>query len=129
MKLPRLGPVSRISLGLVSLAAFLLLTADLLLGLVPDQSDIAKQVRKRSAESLAVQLAALVQSEHYDILRRTLHAVISRDGEVLSIGVRRADGEVVAETGNHAKHWSPPSGNKSTLTNVLVPISSGNGVW
>jgi diguanylate cyclase (GGDEF)-like protein len=129
MKLPRLGPVARISLGLVSLAAFLLLTADLLLGLVPDQSDIAKQVRKRSAESLAVQLAALVQSEHYDILRRTLHAVISRDSEVLSIGVRRADGEMIAETGNHAKHWVPPSGNKSTLTSVLVPISSGKGVW
>ena len=129
MKLPRLGPVSRIALGLVSLAAFLLLTADLLLGLVPDQSDIAKQVRKRSAEALAVQLAALVQGEHYDVMRRTLHAVISRDPEVLSIGVRRNDGEVIAETGNHAKHWVPPSGNKSTLTSVLVPVSSGNEVW
>jgi diguanylate cyclase (GGDEF)-like protein len=125
----RFGPVSRIALGLVSLAAFLLLSADLLLGLVPDQSDIAKQVRKRSAEALAVQLAALVQAEQYDILRRTLHAVISRDPEVLSIGVRRADGEVVAETGNHAKHWVAPSGNKSTLTSVLVPISSNTGVW
>lgn len=123
MRLPRFGPVSRISLGLVSLAAFLLLTADLLLGLVPDQSDIAKQVRKRSAEALAVQLAALVQAEHYDIMRRTLHAVISRDTEVLSIGVRRADGEVIGETGNHAKHWVAPSGNKSTLTSVVVPIS------
>jgi diguanylate cyclase (GGDEF)-like protein len=129
MRMPRFGPVSRISLGLVSLAAFLLLTADLLLGLVPDQSDIAKQVRKRSAESLAVQLAALVQAEEYDILRRTLHAVISRDTEVLSIGVRRADGEMIAETGNHAKHWVPPSSNKSTLTSVLVPISSPSGTW
>lgn len=129
MKLPRFGPVSRIALGLVSLAAFLLLTADLLLGLVPDQTDIAKQVRKRSAEALSVQLAALVQAEHYDILRRTLHAVISRDPEVLSIGVRRGDGEILAETGNHGKHWVVPAGNKSTLTSVVVPISSNNGVW
>jgi diguanylate cyclase (GGDEF)-like protein len=129
MKLPRFGPVSRIALGLVSLAAFLLLTADLLLGLVPDQTDIAKQVRKRSAEALSVQLAALVQGEHYDILRRTLHAVISRDPEVLSIGVRQADGEILAETGNHAKHWVPPTTNKSTLTSVIVPVSATNGVW
>jgi hypothetical protein len=50
MKL-NLGPVSRISMGLVSLAAFLLLTADLLLGLMPDQSDIARQVRKRATDS------------------------------------------------------------------------------
>ena len=129
MKLLRLGPVSRISLGLVSLAAFLLLTADLLLGLMPDQSEIARQVRKRSAESLAVQLAALVQQEQFDVLRRTIHAVISRDKEVLSLAVRRTDGQVVAETGNHTKHWVPPPGNKSTLTSVLVPISSGEGKW
>ena len=128
MKL-RLGPVSRISMGLVSLAAFLLLTADLLLGLMPDQTDIARQVRKRSAESLAVQLAALVQQDQFDVLRRTLHAVISRDSDVLSIALRRSDGEVVAETGNHVKHWSAPSGAKSTLTNVVVPISSSQGVW
>lgn len=125
----RLGPVSRISMGLVSLAAFLLLTADMLLGLMPDQSDIARQVRKRSAESLAVQLAALVQQDQHDIVRRTLHAVISRDSDVLSIAVRRNDGEVIAETGNHTKHWESPSGGKSTLTNVLVPISSDQGVW
>ena len=128
MKL-RLGPVARISMGLVSLAAFLLLTADLLLGLMPDQSDIARQVRKHSAESLAVQLAALVQEDQFDVLRRTLHAVISRDSDVLSIAVRRNDGEIAAETGNHAKHWSAPSGGKSTLTNILVPISSSQGVW
>jgi hypothetical protein len=125
----RLGPVSRISMGLVSLAAFLLLTADLLLGLMPDQSDIARQVRKHSAESLAVQLAALVQQDQFDVLRRTLHAVISRDSDVLSIAVRRKDGEIMAETGNHVKHWSAPSSGKSTLTNVLVPISSSQGVW
>ena len=109
MKL-NLGPVSRISMGLVSLAAFLLLTADLLLGLMPDQSDIARQVRKRATESLAVQLAALVQSDQFEVLRRTLHGVISRDPDVLSIAVRRADGQVMAETGNHAKHWESPSG-------------------
>ena len=48
MRLFRLGPVSRISLGLVSLAACLLLMADLLLGLLPDQADVAAHVRKRS---------------------------------------------------------------------------------
>ncbi|HEY7759919.1 MAG TPA: GGDEF domain-containing protein [Burkholderiales bacterium] len=129
MKL-NLGPVSRISMGLVSLAAFLLLTADLLLGLMPDQSDIARQVRKRATESLAVQLAALVQHNQSEILRRTLHGVISRDPDVLSIAVRRSDGQVIAETGNHAKHWESPSGGKSTLTNVLVPIRSDqHTVW
>jgi PAS domain S-box-containing protein len=116
-------------MGLVSLAAFLLLVADLIFGLLPDEADIAKHVRKRTSEALAVQLTALVQTEQWDALRRTMHAVISRDPEVLSIGVRRSNGEVVAETGNHATHWVPPANNKSTLTSVLVPIDSGKEIW
>ena len=129
MNILRLGPVSRISMGLVSLAAFLLLTADLVLGLMPDAADVAKQVRKRTSEALAVQLTALVQTDQIDALRRTLHAVISRDDEVLSIAVRRANGEILAETGNHARHWIAPANNKSTITSVVVPISSGKDVW
>jgi len=128
MKL-RLGPVSRISLGLISLVAFLILTADMLIGLLPDQTEVARQVRKRTAEALAVQLTALVQAEQYEILRRTLHSVISRDTEVLSIGVRRSDGEVVAETGSHRVHWIVPEDQKSTLTSVLVPITGPKGRW
>ena len=93
MNILRLGPVSRISMGLVSLAAFLLLTADLVLGLMPDAGDVAKQVRKRTSEALAVQLTALVQTDQIDAMRRTLHAVITRDDDVLSIAVRRANGQ------------------------------------
>jgi len=125
----RLGPVSRISMGLISLAAFLLLVADLIFGLLPDEADVAKHVRKRTSEALAVQITALVQTEAWEALRRTMHAVISRDPEVLSIAVRRSTGEVVAETGNHANHFSPPANNKSTLTSVLVPIESGTETW
>jgi PAS domain S-box-containing protein len=125
----RLGPVSRISLGLVSLVAFLVLTADMLFGLLPDYTEVARQVRKRTAESLAVQITALVQAEQYEILRRALHSVVSRDPDVLSIGVRRTDGDMVAETGNHQVYWVPPKDQKSTLTSVLVPISGPHGQW
>jgi diguanylate cyclase (GGDEF)-like protein/PAS domain S-box-containing protein len=113
----------------VSLAAFLLLAADLIFGLLPDEADVAKYVRKRVSEALAIQITALVQTEEWEALRKTMHAVISRDPEVLSIAVRRRDGEVVAETGNHATHWVPPANNKSTLTSVLVPIDSGKETW
>ena len=50
-RIMRLGPVSRISMGLISLAAFLLLVADLIFGLLPDEADVAKHVRKRTSES------------------------------------------------------------------------------
>lgn len=124
-----LGPVSRISLGLVSLAAFLILTLDLIFSLLPDQSDVARQIRKKSSEALAIQLTALVQTEEYEVLRKTLHAVMTRDDQVLSIGVRRADGQMMAETGNHSRAWVPPTNNKSTLTNVVVPVSADKEIW
>jgi diguanylate cyclase (GGDEF)-like protein len=132
LKLPawlKLGPVSRISLGLVSLASCLLLLADLVLGVMPDEASIARQIRKKSSESLAVQLTALAQTESYEALRRTLHAVVTRDADVLSIAVRRTDGQVVAQTPNHERFWTPPPQGKSTLTSVLVPISTGTGAW
>jgi diguanylate cyclase (GGDEF)-like protein len=125
----KLGPVSRISLGLVSLASCLLLIADLVLGVMPDEASIARQIRKKSSESLAVQLTALAQTESYEALRRTLHAVVTRDADVLSIAVRRTEGQVVAQTPNHERFWSPPPQGKSTLTSVLVPISTSTGVW
>jgi diguanylate cyclase (GGDEF)-like protein len=116
-------------MGLISLVTFLLLVADLIFGILPDEADVAKHVRKRTSEALAVQMTALVQTEQWETLRRTMHAVISRDPEVLSIAVRRSNGEVVAETGNHATHWVQPANNKSTLTSVLVPIDSGKETW
>ena len=125
----KLGPVARISLGLVSLASCLLLTADLILGVLPDQASMAREVRKKTSEALAVQLTALAQNEDIPTLKRTLHAVITRDADVLSIAVRRADGHLAAETGNHDRFWAPPPQNKSTLTEVLVPITSSTGPW
>jgi diguanylate cyclase (GGDEF)-like protein/PAS domain S-box-containing protein len=123
-----LGPVSRISLGLVSLAAFLILTLDLIFSLLPDQTDVARQIRKRSTEALAIQLTALVQTDNLEVLRKTLHAVMGRDEQIISIGVRRADGQLVAATGKHSE-WVPPANNKSTLTQVVVPVSTDKDIW
>jgi diguanylate cyclase (GGDEF)-like protein len=125
----RLGPVARISLGLVSLASCLLLIADLILGVLPDEASLARQVRKKSSENLAIQLAALAQSENLETLKRTLHAVVTRDPDVLSIGVRRVDGQMAAQSAGHERFWTAPPQNKSTLTHVLVPITATTGVW
>ena len=124
-----LSPVARISLGLVSLACCLLLTADLILGMLPDEAAIARQIRKSSTENLAVKLAALAQTEDTDGIRRTLHAVVSENSDVLSVAMRRANGEIAAETGNHERTWVSPTDNKSTLTSVVVPINTSAGAW
>jgi diguanylate cyclase (GGDEF)-like protein len=124
-----LSPVARISLGLVSLACCLLLIADLVLGMLPDEASIARQIRKNSTENLAVQLAALAQNDDTLGIRRTLHSVVSDNPDVLSVAMRRATGEIAAETGNHERTWVSPVDNKSTLTSVVVPINTSAGAW
>jgi len=124
-----LSPVARVSLGLISLACCLLLTADLILGMLPDEAMIARQIRKNSSENLAVQLAALAQNEDAGGIRSTLHAVVSGNPDVLSVAMRRVNGEIAAETGNHERTWVQPRDNKSTLTSVVVPVNTSAGAW
>lgn len=125
----RLSPLARISMGLVSLTAFLLLIADLAFHVFPDDVEIARQVRKRVSESAAIQLTSLVQKGDFETIQRTMDGVAARENEILSLAVRRSDGQLVAQTGEHAQHWVAPSGGNSTLTHVLVPVFSGKDQW
>jgi diguanylate cyclase (GGDEF)-like protein len=120
-----LGPAARIALGLVILTACLLITADMILGLVPDDASASLMVRKRSAENLAVQLAPLAQREDFELIKRILQALNGRNPEVLSMGLRTAAGEVAAQTENHVHVWLSPPDNKSTITSMIVPMRLG----
>ncbi len=125
----RLSPLARISLGLVSLTAFLLLVADLVFHVFPDDVETARQVRKRVSETAAIQLTSLVQKGDFETIQRTMDGVALRENEILSLAVRRNDGQPVAQSGEHAIHWAAPPGGNSTLTHVLVPIFAGKEQW
>jgi diguanylate cyclase (GGDEF)-like protein len=123
-----MGPAPRIALGLVILTACLLITADVVLGLIPDDASASFAVRKRSAENLAVQLAPLAQREDFDLIQRVLQALNGRNPEVLSMALRAKTG-VPAQTENHVHAWVPPADNKSTMTSVIIPMRIGESKW
>jgi diguanylate cyclase (GGDEF)-like protein/PAS domain S-box-containing protein len=125
----RFGPVVRIAVGLVSLTMFLLLIGDLGLHLFRDDVDFARQVRKRTSENLAVQLTSLIQKNEVEILQRTIDEVVRRANDVDSLGVRKNDGEVLAQSAEHPKRWKAPTGDQSTLTHVKVPVFAGSDQW
>ena len=124
-----MGPAPRISLGLVILTACLLLTADLILGLVPDNAAVAFAVRKRSSENLAVQLTPLAQREDFELIKRILHALSGRNPEVLSMAVRTVNGDTPAQTENHIRTWVAPTDNKATMTSMIVPMKLSDTKW
>jgi diguanylate cyclase (GGDEF)-like protein/PAS domain S-box-containing protein len=125
----RIGPIARVSLGLVSIITFLLLALDLFFGLLSDDVATAKKIRKRVSETVAVQLATSLQSNDREALAALMRAMVARDEEILSIGLRKHDGELIAQTAQHTRNWVAQTGDESTLTHVVVPINTDKRRW
>ncbi len=126
----RLTAVPRITLGLVSLSVSLLLVFDLLLNIFPSEAEITREVRTRLGNSLAIQSAALVNARDIGAIERTLAAMQMHDPDILSIGLRRADGALVAQAGDHARRWSAlPAGMADSPDQMTMGILSGQKRW
>jgi len=123
------GPVARLSLGLIALIVSLLMLADILLQVVPDRGELERQLRQRSGESLAVQITALLEAGDEGTLRKTIQQVVGRNANILSVGVRRAEGSIVAQAGDHAHQWIAPQTGRSTIDHVRVPVYADRNHW
>ena len=123
------GPAARVSLGLTSMVVSLLMAADLLFGLLPDPTIQLRELRARISESLAVQTAALMEAGNPLALDRLYREVLVREKDVLSIAVRRTDGRIMAQAGDHAAQWIEPSSGASRLDNVQVPVVMNGDQW
>lgn len=137
MKLPafsvlgkfHLGPAVRVSLGLSSLIVAFLLVMDLTFGLFPDQTRLLRQLRERISENLAVQTAVLMESGDNKALATTFQQALDRDPQILSLAVRRDDGQITAQAGEHPHHWAGPGAGQSTIDSVRVPLLMGKQHW
>ena len=125
----RLTAIPRITLGLVSLSVGLLLVFDVLLHLFPSETDLTRQLRTRVADNLAIQAAALVQARDPRAIDRSLQAVQSRDPEIVSIGLRRADGALLSQAGDHARRWLASTEGDDSLNQIAVGIRSEDRRW
>ena len=89
------------------------------LGLVPDRHGAILEGRARLCEVIALNSSAFVRWDRIDHLEATLRAIVERDDTILSAAVRRQDGKLIAEVGNHAAHWVEATTSDS---HVYVPI-------
>jgi len=124
----KISPVTRLTIGMVSLMASLLLIAQLL-GFLPDQSGIALDARKRIVEALATQLSWSASQNDYRALQITLTSVIERNEEILSAALRRVNQDVVVVAGDHDKYWEAHPDGLSTPTHVHVPLFARDRQW
>ncbi len=125
----RMGPIARLSFGVVALLVSLVLLADMLLGVVPVQGAAERHVRQRIAESLAGQITPLLEAGDSTTLGKTIQNVLVRDAEMRSITVRRADGSALMQRGQATPAQQGVSTAASTDEYLRVPIFAGNQVW
>ena len=119
---------SRITFGLVCILASWMVMASVI-GIGPQERDAILNGRGQLCEAIAVNSSIIISQNDVRRLDAILQTVVKRNNDILSAAVCRADGTVVAEVGDHVKHWSDSSGNRSSETQVHVPIHAGSDKW
>ncbi|MEZ5933640.1 MAG: sensor domain-containing diguanylate cyclase [Alphaproteobacteria bacterium] len=103
--------------------------ASLLFGLLPDESRKELNIRKKIAESLAIQLVTALHQNDLRTIRNTISLIEGRKSDVLSIALRKADGSIMAASDGHAIFWAGADPNRSIPTHVHVPIHNEDSIW
>ncbi|MCZ6774816.1 MAG: EAL domain-containing protein [Proteobacteria bacterium] len=124
----KISPTVRLTIGMVSLMASLLLVAQLL-GLLPDQTSISLDARKKVVEALATQLSWSASQNDFRTLQVTLGSVVESNDEILSAALRRANEDLVVAAGDHDQYWEVHPEGLSTPTHVFVPLFARDRQW
>ncbi|MBW1686545.1 MAG: sensor domain-containing diguanylate cyclase [Deltaproteobacteria bacterium] len=124
----RLTPVLRISLGLALLTCSIIVLLDLL-GLVPEPRDAALEARIQLCETLAAQTTPAIAKDDFASIRSVLLVAVRRNDDVLSAGLRAANGRLLVSAGSHRERWDPDHEARSTATHVQIPMFKGATRW
>ncbi|QDV86731.1 ATP-binding protein [Planctomycetes bacterium TBK1r] len=128
MNFLRLNAKTRISLGLVCMLLSVLSGA-MMLGLVPERESAIREGRGNLCETIALTSSEYISYGETRRLDQLLEAVVERNDDVVSAGVRRANGDLVSVFGHHESVWPKDESSRSTDTHVRVPIRSGKDRW
>jgi len=115
----------RLALGLVSIVITAVLAA-ISLGILPNPDEGRLKNRATLAETLALVCTEHVSQGNIRSTKRVFDDVRRRHGEVASIGLRRSDGRLLAETGDHDQRWESGATTLSSADQVQVPIFEGS---
>lgn len=130
LRILRMGSISRIAIGVAALLTMLMMLLDLALGLVPDKAQQSLARRQLAAELLAERVATIASTQGLLEVQKGLQQARREDPLMLSAALRRADGSVVAVTGDHGEGWgavaAEPTRDGSRL---LVPIRAQGQPW
>jgi PAS domain S-box-containing protein len=118
----------RVVIGLVGLTVSIVMLA-FMLGVVPDRASAVREGRAALAEAIALHSTVAVMSTNVQHLEDHFRLLAERNPDLLSVALRRQDGQILAATKDHAEHWQDMSGEYSLDTQVQVPIWAEERKW
>ncbi len=121
-------PAFRVSIGLIFLMISVLLAADLL-GIMPDTSKAELENRKKFIETLAIQISFSAENNGIESVSELISAIQARYDNVNSVALRKVNGNILSSAGDHESFWILPEGNKSSATQVRVPLYEESSKW
>jgi len=119
---------TRVAFGMACLTICVLMTA-MTLGLIPDRYLTALEERVTLCKTIALHGSALVAQGNHEVAVELLQLLIHDRRDVLSAGIRRKDGRLWVEVGDHARVWNPPPSNALTDTQIIIPIVGARNNW
>ncbi|MDO6452052.1 ATP-binding protein [Neptunomonas phycophila] len=120
--------IARIAIGQISIVISMVMVAALL-GLFPDVSNSTRLHRVTLAETIAANGSIFITRSDLQRMNATLEVTVSRNEELLSAGVRRKDGRLMVDVGDHSQVWEPLENDISSDTEIMVPIWEGSTQW
>ncbi|NNL85968.1 MAG: sensor domain-containing diguanylate cyclase [Myxococcales bacterium] len=120
-----LGPIVRISMGLVLLTGSMLISIDLL-GLVPSNDRRHLEARGHLAELTAARAASALQQSDIRGVDAVLLAALESNPDILTAAVRSRDGRLLSQIGEHETSWRPEDPLQSTPTHIRIPVFRSN---
>lgn len=124
----QVGPVLRMSIGVVSLATALILVSDAFLHILPNERKQQAEIRRQVSTVIGSQLNTLIAQGDIPSLQDSLSQLVKATPEALSIGIRQGD-TLVAASPKHDEYWSSTWTGVSTLTHIVVPLYTGKTRW
>jgi diguanylate cyclase (GGDEF)-like protein len=117
------------TMALVALCSTLVILGSLFLDTMPERGAQERAVRKAVSEALAVQLAEMLRRDEPREIEKTLTQIVTRTEGLRSVGVRRADGTLVLDSGAHAQQWRSGDDERSRPEQLSVPLAANGERW
>lgn len=124
---PLVSPIARITLGLLGLGTSMVFMASSF-GFLGDKGEKLES-RKQLAESLAISFSTLAQRSDAKTMTKHFDAVVKRNRDLVSIGVRKPDKTLLIRTGDHPREFINTDDKTYAETHFSVPVFNANREW